>query len=313
MEMKTNRKTFLATSGFLASNALFSTQSIEAKRKKSRKKVLRIAHITDTHIKPTKKAEEGFAKALHKIQNLNHPPDFILNGGDSILDSMFASKTTTKKLWKTFHKIVKEENSLPIYHCIGNHDVWGWGKNNSTYMKDRLYGKNWVQDEFNLESPYYYFDKANWRFIVLDSVYPKKGGYTARLNRRQFKWLEKTLHDTNSKRNICILSHIPIICFCAAFDGKNEKTGNWKIPGAWMHIDARSIKDLFVQFSNVKLCLSGHIHLHDKVEYLGVKYLCNGAVSGAWWNGSYQEIPPSFAIIDLYNDGSSHNYFIPYS
>ena len=71
-------------------------------------------------------------------------------------------------------------------------------------------------------------------------------------------------------------------------------------------------KNLFYQYKNVKLCLSGHIHLQDEVEYLGVKYLCNGAVSGNWWEGNYQEFPPAYAVVDLYEDGSVQSEYKPY-
>jgi 3',5'-cyclic-AMP phosphodiesterase len=67
------------------------------------------------------------------------------------------------------------------------------------------------------------------------------------------------------------------------FDGDNEKSGDWVIPGAWVHIDARRIVELFHQHKNVKLCLSGHIHLFDRVLYNGVTYICDGAVCGRWW------------------------------
>jgi 3',5'-cyclic AMP phosphodiesterase CpdA len=71
-----------------------------------------------------------------------------------------------------------------------------------------------------------------------------------------------------------------------------------------MHIDARRIKDLFREHPNVKLALSGHIHLKDRVDYNSVTYLCNGAVSGSWWGGPYQECPPGYALVDLFSDGS---------
>jgi hypothetical protein len=54
----------------------------------------------------------------------------------------------------------------------------------------------------------------------------------------------------------------------------------------------------------VKVCLSGHIHLVDRVDYLGVSYLCNGAVSGAWWKGPNQEFGNGYAIVDLFPDGA---------
>jgi len=52
-----------------------------------------------------------------------------------------------------------------------------------------------------------------------------------------------------------------------------------------MHVDAAKIKDLFAKHKNVKLCLSGHLHLVDRVDYNGVTYLCDGAVCGGWWKG----------------------------
>lgn len=83
-------------------------------------------------------------------------------------------------------------------------------------------------------------------------------------------------------------------------------------PGSRLHIDARRIKDLFVRHPNVRLCLSGHLHLVDRVEYLGVTYLCNGAVSGAWWKGNHQECEPGYALIDLHNDGSFEHRYVTY-
>jgi hypothetical protein len=79
-----------------------------------------------------------------------------------------------------------------------------------------------------------------------------------------------------------------------------------------MHVDARKLKDMFLEHSNVKACLSGHIHLVDRVDYLGVSYYCNGAVSGAWWDGDYQECAPGYALVDLYDDGSVENVYVTY-
>jgi len=44
--------------------------------------------------------------------------------------------------------------------------------------------------------------------------------------------------------------------------------------------------------------------LRDRIEYNGVTYLCNGAVSGNWWRGAYQECEPGYALLDLYDDGT---------
>ena len=79
-----------------------------------------------------------------------------------------------------------------------------------------------------------------------------------------------------------------------------------------MHIDARAIKDLFTAHPNVKLCISGHIHLVDRVEYVGVTYLCNGAVCAGWWKGRNQECAEGYGLIDLFDDGSFENRYVEF-
>jgi Icc protein len=80
-----------------------------------------------------------------------------------------------------------------------------------------------------------------------------------------------------------------------------------------MHSDFLRIKKLFRQYPQIKVCLSGHTHLQDELEYLGVKYYCNGAISGNWWSGAFQEFAPAYAIIELYKDGSCSRVITEYS
>jgi 3',5'-cyclic-AMP phosphodiesterase len=63
---------------------------------------------------------------------------------------------------------------------------------------------------------------------------------------------------------------------------------------------------------NVKLCLSGHTHLVDRLDYTGVSYFCNGAVSGAWWKGAWQGCEPGYALVNLYDDGSFEREYVVY-
>ena len=52
-----------------------------------RKRVLRIAHLTDIHVQPQSPAPHGFAAALHAAQNLADKPDIIFSTGDCIMDA----------------------------------------------------------------------------------------------------------------------------------------------------------------------------------------------------------------------------------
>jgi Icc protein len=79
-----------------------------------------------------------------------------------------------------------------------------------------------------------------------------------------------------------------------------------------MHTDIGKIVDLFYLHPNVKLCLSGHIHLRDKVIYNNVTYLCNGAVSGAWWEGIKRQTAAGYGLIDFYADGTFSEQYMNY-
>lgn len=279
-----------------------------------KKRVLRLAHLTDIHVQPGGKAPAGMAACLEHVHTLKDRPDLILNGGDSIMDSIGREQSAVKAQWDQWDRTLRENCTLPVFHCIGNHDVWGLDKAKSKTTGDEaLYGKKWAQDQFKLKERYYSFDRAGWHFVVLDSTMPQGSGYTARLDDAQFEWLTADLAATPKATPVLVLSHIPILCGCAFLDGDNEKSGNWTVPGAWMHIDARRIKDLFVKHPNVRLALSGHIHLRDRLDYNGVTYLCNGAVCGAWWGGNYQETEPGYALVDLYADGTWDSRYVAYT
>jgi 3',5'-cyclic AMP phosphodiesterase CpdA len=275
-----------------------------------RRRVLRIAHLTDIHVQPERKAPEGMAKCLERAQT--HKPDVIFIGGDMIMDSLAVDRARLDLQWDLFTSILKANTKRDVVYALGNHDVWGWG-DLAKYEKEPLFGKRYALDRLGLEKPYRSFDRAGWHFVVLDSTHRLPGnGYVARLDDEQFEWLQGDLAAVPKDRPVLVLSHMPIFAVGPYLFGENEKTGNWQVPGAWMHIDARRIKDLFHRHPNVRACLSGHMHIVDHVEYLGVKYFCNGATSGGWWGGKWQEFEPGFAIVDLFNDGTVENRYYDY-
>ncbi len=271
------------------------------------------AFISDIHVKPTEVAEAGMRKALQNINSLKTRPDFIINGGDSVMDALAADKGKTQAQWDVFNKVMQAENKLPVKTCIGNHDIWGWQlKEKEDLKSDALFGKGWWLQQTGYSKTYYSFSHSNWRFIVLDSVQENKGGYIALLNEEQFKWLENELSN-NKEEFICIISHIPIVSFCSAmFFDEMLPNGDWKLSRALLHTDARKIKDLFKKYPGIKACLSGHIHLQDEVNYLGIKYFCNGAVSGNWWGGAFQDFAPAYALFEFHNDGTVQRKMIEY-
>ncbi|MFQ3587607.1 MAG: metallophosphoesterase [Fimbriimonadaceae bacterium] len=298
------------TKGFAAADVAQTAPS--SVRSDQRRRSLRFAHLTDIHVQPEREAAEGFAACLRHVQSVEDAPEFIMTGGDLIMDAFRADHDRTKVQWDLFAKVVSAECSLPVEHCIGNHDVWSFQSREDNAEHAAKAVKRWALAELGLESPYRTFVRGGWRFVVLDSTFPSGSSYTARLDDEQFEWLRHTLREGDPGQPVLIVSHIPILAACAYFDGDNEKSGNWVVPGAWMHIDARRIKDLFRQHPNVRAAISGHIHLIDRVEYLGVSYLCHGAVCGGWWSGDYQECAPGYALVDLFDDGTIESQYVAF-
>jgi hypothetical protein len=139
------------------------------------------------------------------------------------------------------------------------------------------------------------------------------GGYIAYLDPEQLSWLQDELKQVPPDKFICIVSHIPILSICAGlFFDKTEANGDLKIQRNLMHTDFLTLKKIFLNYPNIKLCMSGHIHLQDELDYLGITYYCNGAVCGNWWSGAFQEFDPAYAVMELHDDGSFKRTFMKY-
>ncbi|MBC7934093.1 MAG: metallophosphoesterase [Rhizobacter sp.] len=299
------RKDFLIGASLLPAFSL--TDIATGKKKKS----FSIAHITDIHVKPGAEPENGMAKALQSVQASR--PDFIVNTGDCIMDALEADKAKTTTQWNLFNTIMKAENKLPVYSCIGNHDIWGWFNKDEQLKQDKVYGKQWAVNELQLPGRYYHIEKNNWAFIFLDSTQLNPaGGYIANLDSQQMEWLSSLLNTLTAK-NVCIFSHIPILSICAGlFFNKTQPDGDLLIKRNLMHTDFFQLNSIFFKHKNIRACISGHIHMQDDIMYAGIRYLCNGAISGNWWHGSFNGFEPAYAMLDFFDDGSIIRKMIQY-
>lgn len=272
------------------------------------KPVLRIAHITDVHLNNQLGAPAKFSKCLKHIQRLSPKVDMILNGGDTVMDMNKENVSNINAQWQLWHSMIKNECSIPMHYCLGNHDIW-WLEDSK---QDVFYGKKYALGQLQLPSPYYSFTNAGWKFIVLDSVHLDIDStwYIGKLGDAQMAWLQQELENTSATTPVCVMSHIPILT--ATNMVEDDIVNKWEFLGGDMHTDVAKIINVFNKYPQVKLCLSGHIHLRDKVTYNRQTYICNGAVSGAWWNGIKRETQPGYGLIDLYADGSFIEEYVPY-
>jgi len=322
MKHPTSRRDFLVRSTAALGLAALPAHAIATPEGSSGKKsrTLRIAHLTDMHVDYKLKDQVfdpavGFANAIRHMQAQPDRPDFILFGGDLISDGLQTSKEKTLRQWALWKQVVEAEVTLPWHACIGNHDVWGWGLPQLEVARDPLFGKAMMMQELDLRDRYYSFDQVDWHIIVLDSLHRNHvipSGYMARLDDEQMAWLAADLAATPATRPVIIFSHIPILGVSFFMNNGVVDKGAFVLDPGAMHTDVKALKNLFKQHPNVKGCISGHIHRVDEVHFLGVRYCCNGAVCARWWFGPYDEFPPAYSLIDLYDDGTFTNTIVPY-
>ena len=270
---------------------------------------IRFAHLTDMHVQPERRGGDGYAAALRSLDKLNPAPQFIITGGDHVMDVFETGAERAKVQWDLYERTLRDNTRLPVYPVMGNHDVWGWGVPDKVPPASPGYGKAMAVERLGMRSAYYAFDRGPWHFICLDNIAPRGQGYFGGLDPEQVEWLGADLQAVDAARPVCVVSHIPILSVCVFFDGDDRlRQDFWHVPDSWMHRDARPLLDLLEPY-NVRLLLSGHIHLVDRVEYRGMTFICNGAVSGAWWRGPNQQFAEGYGVIDVWPDGTiRHDY-----
>ncbi len=269
---------------------------------------LRIAHMTDVHLQPERGAGEGLLQALDHMRSQAIPPDLLLSGGDAVMNATDASPERVDVQWALWRQAMQRADFAEVFHCLGNHDVLSWDADDGVAAVH----KKRALRELNMSERYYRFERVGWHFIVLDSCQPLDGGYTARLDCAQWEWLCAALREIGSAP-VCIVSHVPILSVTGAiYDDERMQDHHWHIPGDWMHTDAFALQALFADHPNVRLCLSGHMHLRDRCEYNGVTYICNGALCAGWWGGDLQQCDEGYGLVDLYADGSFDYEYVPF-
>lgn len=291
MHQSTRRK-FITTAGLAATAVHFKPQSASAAqstRTSEKGKPFRICFFTDAHL-PSKNSHPKRLpnSILHHQERIDtafesansHKPDAFVFGGDNYfaIDQGNTEENVILQCenWK---RVVKKHVKVPHVSVIGNHDIW---KPRGEKPEDP---KAYAVKTFQMPYRYYAKTFGNWKFIMLDVF----GSDKYNNDKKQQAWFEQQI---DCDQNICIVTHTPIFSVTNYIEGGPEVG------------DRKKMRALFNKHKNVKLALSGHQHLIDRVEFDTVTYVCGGSVSGAWWEGPYKQTPPAYTIFDLYPDGS---------
>ena len=277
---------------------------------------LRLAHLTDIHVQPEKRADKGMAACVKHVMAMGDRPQLVVTGGDLIFDGFAQEHARTKMLWEMFGRTMKDECGLPVLHTMGNHDIWGWNKGKSKTTGDETgWGKKWFCEMAQRDTTYHASDHGRWRVIQLDSVQhdpDDANGYIGMVDEAQWAWLENQVKSLPAGMSIAIVSHIPIMTVTHLVEPSQVKKHKYEIDGGVMHVDAAKLHRMFRESGKVKLCLSGHIHRNDRIEMDGVTYICDGAVSGSWWKGRGDRCDEGYGVIDLFDDGSFKHEYVAY-
>jgi 3',5'-cyclic-AMP phosphodiesterase len=301
------RRQFIQVAGSSAAVLLGGSRIGGVKAAASEPQAFRFVHLTDIHVKPELRAEEGFRQCMKAVHELKPRPDFILTGGDLVMDVLEVPESRAKKLFDMYTSVCKDSD-IPFHNCIGNHDVFGWAKNGGVAPDHISYGKKMAMERLGLEKTTYSFEHKGWHFCAVDDIQPsEEAAYEGGISEEDLHWLDGDLKAAGEKPKVMVL-HVPVIN-AAVYRGVNAKDNQpIQIGRGMVCCNAGPILEV-IKKHGVKLVLSGHLHENETITYAQTKFIGEGAVSGSWWKGPHVGNPEGFGVIDVRLDGTfEHQY-----
>ncbi len=241
------------------------------------------AFLTDIHLQPELGAEAGFQWAIREVNKLH--PDFVITGGDLVMDVLNQSYGRSDSLYNSYIEL-SGKFEMPVYNTTGNHENYGWQRNEEGIEQHPEYGKGMFEQRIGPR--YYSFDHKGWHFIILDDVYLKEPGvYAGKVDEEQMAWIIKDLEKIDKETPIAISAHIPFITSASQIS-RGSMAANTE---GLVVSNSLDVLRLFSEY-NLKLVLQGHLHfLEDIYIQNQVHFITGGAVSGKWWDNKPDSKP----------------------
>jgi 3',5'-cyclic-AMP phosphodiesterase len=256
--------------------------------------------FTDTHIEPELDAAHGCDMCFRKIAGLK--PEFAIMGGDHVYDALSVDRGRATTVFDLYKK-TEQALEIPLYHTIGNHDVFGVVTKSGVAPSDPGYGKKMFEDLIG--RTYYSFDHKGWHFVVLDSIQPTDDRmWEARIDDKQLAWLSDDLGRVGPKAPVIGVVHVPLVTAFATYAETvvtNQKYNTLTVANAPQVLAA-------FEGHNVVAVLQGHTHVNELVEHKNTRYITNGAVCGNWWHGLRMGFPEGFTMVSLRDGGITTRY-----
>lgn len=276
----------------LSLTILVGCNSSKAPKTDEKESGFTFAFLTDIHLQPELNAVEGFEKAIDTINQIN--PDFVLTGGDLIMDALNQTYGRSDSLYKLYMDVSGQLN-MPVYNTVGNHEVYGWHRDEEGLESHPEYGKKMFEKEIG--ERFYSFDHKGWHFIVLDVISRGEDGhYIGKVDQEQIDWLKSDLEKVDTKTPIGMSVHIPFVTSATQLS-KGGLAANG--PGGVI-TNSLDVLKLFWGY-NLRLVLQGHLHfLEDIFVQNQIHFITAGAVSGRWWaNKPESPLQEGFLLLHL--------------
>jgi predicted phosphodiesterase len=178
--------------------------------------------------------QDGDATFMKIINLVNNDTDitFVVNTGDLTSHGTNSEYDNYWRMCKTCR--------VKIYDVIGNHDLGSLNAGQNIFKKK--YGET-----------YYYFDRGDVRFIILDN------SRSTGMGKKQFDWLKGVL---DTKKIKLVFIHKPL------FDPTGTYPAHIMLPQA----ENKKLEKLLLD-NKVSYVFAGHIHGYAREERDGVMYV----------------------------------------
>jgi Icc protein len=268
-------------------------------RKKEKAAEFSFAFISDVHLQPENNAVTGFLEAIDTINDLK--PDFVIVGGDNIIDALSQSHGKADSLYTLFLETEKALN-MPVYHTMGNHEIYGIYSKSGADPDNPDYGEKMFENRIGRS--YYSFDHKGWKFMILNSIENAgNDSYIGLIDEKQIAWIKEELQKTDPSTPVVISTHIPFITV------NTQKYEGTTLPNdsSLVIINGKEIIDLF-KGHNLKLVLQGHLHTVEDIYIDGIHFITGGAIAAAWWKGPFRGHEEGFMLIKVRGSEFSWEY-----
>ncbi|MFP4470769.1 MAG: metallophosphoesterase family protein [Bacteroidota bacterium] len=258
------------------------------------------AFITDLHLQPEREAVEGTLQAIDTINRIN--PDFVITGGDLIMDALGKSWERADSLYKLYDATI-DNLKVPVYNTMGNHEIYGIYNVSGADRNHPEFGEKIFEKRIGRK--YYSFDHKGWHFMIIDSVDETEEGnaYEGNVGEEQMEWIREDLKNVDASTPIIISTHIPM---ATVFHNITSDPLKANAPNIVIR-NTPEVLELF-ENHNLKLVLQGHMHILEEIEVNGVTFITAGAISGRWWTGPYLGVEEGFVLVHTHGDDFTWEY-----